>query len=427
MPRRNLLLLVSIAILSIVCYHRVQRSRYSQTLGEVFDHIERRYLEPVKEPELFQSAVEGMVGRLDEYSTYIKPEALSEFEESLNQQFPGVGMEVSLDPKTQQLIVVRPLVGSPAAEAGVRAGDRLLKIGGRTTQGLPLKDAVRLMRGEAGTPVVVTVQHEQETKPVDLTIVRAVIQVDSVLGDTRRADGTWNYLLEGHPGIGYLRINSFGEKTAAEMRKALDRLRSEGMRGLVLDMRNDPGGLFPAAVAVADMFIDSGVIVTTRSRGGKILRTYQAQSSGTYPNFPMAVLVNQYTASAAEIVAACLQDHKRAAIVGQRTWGKGTVQEVLVLDDDQGAIKLTTASYWRPSGQNIHRTRDADASAAWGVRPDPGLSVPVDDPQLSAWVRWRLQRDSRRPVSPEDKTFVDKPLEKAVGWVEKEMKQEKPQ
>jgi carboxyl-terminal processing protease len=425
MPRRNLHLLLAVAVVSLVCYLQKERSRYGHALVDVLHQIERRYLEPVDGATLFEGAVEGMVGRLDEHSAYISPKNLPEFNETISRQFVGVGMEIAIEPKSRQLMVVAPLAGSPAWEAGIRAGDKILSIDGLATQGIAIKDAERRIRGKPGSPVTLSLLHEGEKKPVELSIMRAVIHADTVLGDTRRADSTWNWFLAGYDRIGYLRINSFAENTEKEMAAALDRLAANRARGVILDLRNNPGGLLEAGVSVADMFLDSGVIVTTRSRGGRVRQTYSADGKAILPDVSMAILVNQYTASAAEIVAACLQDHGRAVIVGQRTYGKGTVQELIDLEENQGLLKLTTASYWRPSGRDISRPKNADADHDWGVTPNRGFEVSLEGEELARWFRWRAQRDTRRPspgATPRDeedpRPQADAALMKAVDYIE---------
>jgi carboxyl-terminal processing protease len=431
MPRRNLLILLTVCIIALVCYQKVQTNQYGQILANSLEIIDHLALEKVDPEELYEGAMDGMVGRLDEYSSYIPPKSLAEFQEAIDQQFGGVGMEVSLDPKTRQMTVVSPLVGSPAYEAGVRAGDRILRIGELSTQGMSIKDAVGLMRGKPGDQVAITVLHQGEDKPVDIKIVRAVIQVDTVLGDTRNTDGSWNYFLVGADHIGYLRIDSFAEKTPEDLKRAVEWLLSQGMRGLILDLRDNPGGLFPAAKDICDMFISSGTIVTTRGRDGRILEARQASGKGPFTKFPLVVLVNQYSASASEILAACLQDHHRATIVGQRTWGKGTVQQIIDLDDKHGALKLTMASYWRPSDQNIHRRRDAGENENWGVRPDPGYDVTVDGDELTRLRLWRLHRDISKDVQhavegKDDETFVDRQLAKAAECLLKKIEKGPP-
>ena len=426
MPRRNLFVLVAVTLVALLCYQRVQKNPYGRVLAQAMTKIENRYLEPIRTSELFEGAMDGMVGRLDDYSAYITPADLQEFHESIDQEFGGVGMEVALEPQTRQLTVLSPLVGSPAYKAGIRAGDKLLRIGQASTQGMSLKDAVGLLRGKPGDLVALTVLHEGEEKPVEITIVRNVIQVDTVWGDTRNADGSWNFFLEGRDRIGYIRISSFTDKTVDELRQALDWLSEHDMRGLVLDLRDDPGGYLDAAVDVCDLLIDSGVIVTTRRRDGRISRTYAASGQGRFTDFPMAVLVNQQTASAAEIVAACLQDHHRAAIVGGRTYGKGTVQEVIDLEKGCGALKLTTSSYWRPSGKNIHRPPTAGIKADWGVSPDEGCKVALTSEEQTRWRLWRAHRDAFQSAANNGKgkkdaePFVDRALWRAVECVEKE-------
>jgi len=399
MPRRNIALLLLIAAFSLACYFKV--NYYGRILVFAMDEIRERALEEVDQQELFEGALEGMTGRLDGYSVYIAPKELTEFEENLDQEFGGVGIQILMDQQTRQLIVVTPLYGTPAHKAGIRAGDVILRIDGVGTHGLSIHDAAERMRGKPGEPVVLTVQHPGERKPIDVKIVRAVIQVDSVLGDTRDAEGHWNYFLDGHDGIGYLRIESFGKETVNELNHALATLTEAGMRGLVLDLRNDPGGLLTAAVGTCDLLVDSGVIVTTRDRSQKVKRTYEATAPGTYGGFPIAVLVNQKSASASEIVAACLQDQRKdAVVVGQRTYGKGTVQEVILLEGGLGALKLTTSSYWRPSGKDIHRTRKATEEDDWGVRPDKGYEVVLDEEGWIRLVHWRNRRDANQKLEP---------------------------
>lgn len=421
MPRRTLYLLVIVPLVSLLCYNHVQDSRYIPVLARAMKRIEKDALEEIAGQTLFEGAMAGMVGQLDEYSHYIPPQNLDAFHEELDQQFGGVGMEVGIDPQTRQLIVLSPLVGTPAAAAGVRSGDCILKIDGESTVDMSLQDAVERMRGRPGEAVNVTLLHEGSEEPVDLRLVRAVIQKETVVGDTRNPDGTWNYFLEGADKIGYLRITSFAENTGSELRQHLQWLTEQGMRGLILDLRNNPGGLLEAACEVADLFLQRGdVIVTTRNREGVIQEGFVARENGPFSGFPMAVLVNHYSASASEIVSAALQDHQRAVVVGQRTWGKGTVQEVIELDDPYGAMALTTASYWRPSGRNIHRTGDASDSDDWGVRPGAGDEIVLDDSELASWLRWRLRRDAGRPMDEstleetiEGQTETDVPAEDA--------------
>jgi carboxyl-terminal processing protease len=444
MPRRNLFWLIVVAGVSLVCYHAVPGSRYSRALADVFDHVSRRYFQPIGGAELFQGAMQGLRERLDDNSAYIPPSKQQAFEEDLGRQFGGVGLSVSLDPATKQLTVLSPLPDSPACQAGIRQGDWILKIDGHSTQDMPLADAVTRMHGKVDAPVTLTILHAGAAEPVELTLVRKVIQVPTVEGDTRNPDGGWNFFLPGRDRIGYVRVLGFvdpetveptGDKTkntVADLKKALLELTRGKMRGLVLDLRDDPGGSLKAAVEVCDLFIPNGLIVTTRGRDGKILQAFQATGAAPFTDFPMAVLVNQYSASASEIVAACLQDHHRAVVVGQRSFGKGTVQEVTDLGDALGELKLTIATYWRPSGRNIHHARDDAKDATWGVLPDPGYNVPVSDDALARFQRWRQDRDNAwladgKSAAPHPggqkaerfQDFIDRPLAKAVEYLEK--------
>ena len=425
MPRRNLLILLVVTLVALVCYQHAERNPYVRVLADAMTMIEKRSLEPAKDAELFEGAMDGMLGQLDDYSTYISPADLPEFQESIDLQFAGVGMELALDPETKQLTVLSPLVGSPAYRAGILAGDRILRIGKATTEGISLGDAVALLHGKPGEPVTLSILHEGGKQPVEIKLVREIIQVPSVLGDTRNADGSWNFMLQGRDRIGYLRISSFTDDTAAELGEAIAWLSAHDMRGLVLDLRDDPGGYLTAAVDVCDLMVRRGVIVTTRSRGGRISRSFDATGDAAFTAFPLAVVVNQQTASAAEIVAACLQDHHRAVVVGQRTFGKGTVQEIIELGRDYGAMKLTTSSYWRPSGQNIQRPPHAAATDQWGVSPDKGYQVVLGKEEFVRWQLWRAQRDvfqpaaERGPAKNGEKPFIDRQLLRAVEYVEK--------
>ena len=241
-----------------------------------------------------------------------------------------------------------------------------------------------------------------------------MVQDASVIGDTRNPDGSWNFFLAGHDKIGYLRITDVTEHTVDELRQALAWMTDKGMRGLVLDLADDPGGYLAAAVDICDLLIASGEIVTTRGRGGKIRESYFADGKAPFTDFPIAVIVNQDSASAAEIIAACLQDNDRAVVVGQRSYGKGTVQELIDLEPGCGAMKLTTASYWRPSGKNIQRPHKDGDKGDWGVSPNKGFEVKLTDDELQRWEEWRQQRHDHQSLAEktqpknEPKPFVDR-------------------
>ena len=435
MPRRNLRVLVLALLVCLLCAPRVSRS--GRVLWFAMRHIEAHYLTPVDEDKLFQGAMDGMTRALgDPYSAYIPPEILPEFNEQIDRQFGGLGIEIRIDHDTKYLTVASPLVGTPAAEAGLLAGDRILRIDDESTQGLSIEDAAKLLRGLPGEPVTLTISRKGAKETRQVEVVRAEIQVGTVLGDTRDADGSWDYYLDGHPGIGYLRLDSFGENTGAQMREVIADLKRQGLKGLILDMRGNPGGLLPAAIDVCDLFvspddppstgpggehISSGLILTTRDRRGQVIQEFYAHDDGTVNGFPMAVLVNGESASAAEIVAACLQDHGKAIVVGERSFGKGTVQEILDFHPDQGLLKLTMASYWRPSGRNINRSEGAQE---WGVSPNDGFAVALDDEERVNLAVARRMRDVAESYTDEELAaekvpeFNDRQRSAAVGWIE---------
>jgi len=411
MPQRNVTIIFLTAVVSVVCYQKAIRNRFAGALAEALGQISRYYVEPVDDRRLFEGAMQGMVQQLDPYSAYIGPQELSEFQETLEQQFGGVGIIVEINPQTQRLTVLSPLVGTPAYEAGMRAGDTVLAIDGESTEGFSLEDAVRRMRGPPDTPVRLEIMHKGEQQSIQLTLTRAIIHVDSVLGDTHNPDGSWSYVLEQDLRIGYIRIINFGDATAGELRRTLGDLAGR-VEAVILDLRGNAGGLLTAAVETSDMFLEGGAIVSTRGRSHHRGKQYSAQTGNEVlpADLPLAILVDRYTASASEILTACLQDHGRAVVVGQRTWGKGTVQNVLSLESGNSALKLTTATYWRPSGTNIHRSRNATEEDDWGVRPDPGFEVVLDDKEFARLMTYRRQRDfAADPVPPTPSTPAEDP------------------
>lgn len=397
MTPRNLSFVLITFLVSLVCYERAETNRFATPLGLSIRLIEKNYVEPVDSRRLFEAAMNGIIGSLDDpYSEYIPPDRKQRFDESLEGEFGGVGIVVDPNTKLNCLTVLSPIVGTPAYRAGLRAGDSILEIDGKTTAGMAINDAVRLMRGRIGSQVVLTIKHPGETDSQQVPLTRAVIRIDSVLGDGRRPDGSWDFFLEENPRLQYLRINTFGEHTAEELRTALESTAVQGRRaeGVILDLRNNAGGLLKSAIEVCDMFLDEGVIVSTRGRDGADKEEFRARKGMVIgADVPIAVLVNGYSASASEILAACLQDHRRAVVVGERTWGKGTVQNVIPFEGGRSALRLTTATYWRPSNQNIHRSKTAKEDDEWGVRPSDGMSVAMDVELAKQVLRYRRFRD----------------------------------
>jgi carboxyl-terminal processing protease len=424
MPSRNLLSLCLVILFSWACYLRADRNQYATTVSDAMEIISHNYLEHVSQRELYENAMTGMTSGLDPYSGYIPPEDFGYFKEELDQEFGGIGILVEFDRDTNRPTVVSPLVDTPAAQAGVRAGDTILAIDGQDTSSMTFRDTLELIRGKPGEIVALTVLHVGDQEPEVLEIERAIIPVESVLGDRRLPDGSWDFHLESEPRIVYVRLVTFGENSVEELRSALQKTSGDA---ILLDLRDNAGGLLTAAVEICDQLITDGTIVTIRGRDGEIRDHYMATPQTTVaPGVPIAVLVNNFSASASEIVAACLQDHGRAAIVGARTWGKGTVQNVIELEGGKAALKLTTASYWRPSGENIHRLREDGDDDQWGVQPSQQLRVPLTEEEADAVRQARRRKDTAQWAPSEDPdgdtdTATDPQLQKAVEYLQQRL------
>ena len=359
-------------------------------LVDTLDQVERNYVEDISRRQLVEAAIKGVLRELDPYSGYIGPDDMDEFRGTVESEFGGIGISISTE--NRQLEVLSPLVGTPAYEAGVMSGDRIVKIGGESTKGFRVDDAVKRLKGKPGSDVTITVIHPGESKEEDITIVRQMIQVETVVGDHRKPDDSWSFVLDEQKQIGYIHVTAFSRRTARELRKPLAELKKAGIRGLVLDLRFNPGGLLSSAIEVSDMFVSKGRIVSTEGRNTKP-RAWDAKENGTFDDFKMVVLVNRFSASASEIVSACLQDHKRAVVMGERTWGKGSVQNVIELEDGGSALKLTTASYHRPSGKNINRLPNAKEEDEWGVTPNDGFTLKLTNQQMYEMREFRRKRN----------------------------------
>lgn len=338
--------------------------RNLSVFARALSHLENSYVDVVDQDALIRGAIRGMIGALDPHSAYLDPEAYRILTSNTEGRFGGIGVEI--DVRDGWLTVTNAVRGGPAERAGVRPGDRFLSIDGRGARDLPIEEAVRLMRGEPGTEVRFRLRRTGVEDAVEVTLARELIRVEAVQARVL-ADRTV-----------YVRLRSFQESTHAELRVALDEAtratrEAGGVAGLVLDMRDNPGGLLGQAILVADEFLADGVIVSTQGRGGRLLDEARAVGPGTREAYPIVVLVNGYTASAAEIVAGALQDRRRAVIAGTRTFGKGSVQNVIELPDGS-AIKVTIARYYTPSGRSIQ---------AEGIVPDVIIDE-VDDAALES-------------------------------------------
>lgn len=394
-------------------------------LADTLEQVRANYIDSqVTERELVEAAIQGMMSKLDPYSNYITPTELDQFRKGVEREFVGIGIQVA--ERDGQIQIVSPLFGTPAWRAGLRAGDRILTIAETSTRGLSIDDAIKLMSGEPGTEVTISVLHRADTVPQTVTLKRELIQQPTVLGYRRSADGVWDYFCDADDNIGYVRLAAFSRGTADDLARVLRELLAHGMQGLVLDLRFNPGGMLNQAIEVSDLFLHEGRIVSVVGRANNP-PPWDARAEGTLipPGFPLAVLVNRFSASAAEIVSACLQDHKVAVIVGERTWGKGSVQNIIDLEHGRSALKLTTAGYQRPSGKNIHRAPTATESDEWGVTPDDGYAIGYSDHDLmQLGVRFNQLDALADPALPDDDVaetpaaeFVDRQLDKALEYL----------
>ncbi|MEE1949199.1 S41 family peptidase [Pseudomonas alcaligenes] len=340
-----------------------------RTFAEVMDRIKAAYVEPVDDKTLLENAIKGMLGNLDPHSAYLEPEAFAELQESTSGEFGGLGIEVGTEDGF--IKVVSPIDDTPASKAGIQPGDLIVKIDGQPTKGLSLMEAVDKMRGKAGSKINLTLVREGG-KPFDVELTRAVIKVKSVRSQ----------LLE--DGYGLIRISQFQVNTGEEVGKALAKLRKDNgkkLRGLVLDLRNNPGGVLQAAVEVADHFLKKGLIVYTEGRIANSELRFNADPADASEGVPLVVLINGGSASASEIVAGALQDHKRGVLMGTDSFGKGSVQTVLPLNNDR-ALKLTTALYFTPNGRSIQAqgiVPDIEVARAKLTREDSGELIKEAD------------------------------------------------
>ena len=316
---------------------------------EVFSKIKNDYVEPVDDRQLLEDAIRGMLEGLDPHSSYLDKEAYQELQEGTTGEFGGLGIEVGLEDGFVK--VIAPIDDTPAQKAGIQSGDLIIRIDDTPVKGMSLNDAVTRMRGKPGTNIDLTIVRDGIEKPFKITLQRDIIKIKSVKHKT----------LE--PGYGYLRISNFQSNTSQELNKQLDKLKEDNnnnLKGLIIDLRNNPGGILNAAVDVADTFLDKGLIVYTEGRIQDSQLKFNAKPGDALKNIPIVVMVNEGSASASEIVAGALQDHNRAIIIGEQTFGKGSVQTILPMNNE-AAVKLTTARYYTPSGRSIQ---------ASGIKPD---------------------------------------------------------
>jgi carboxyl-terminal processing protease len=394
------ILFVSALCLRVLMDHeaRADPARSSEVIGEVRQKIKDYYVETVDDEKLLYGALSGMVRGLDEHSQFLPPDEFRNMMIQTEGSFGGLGVEISM--KDGWLTVVTPLLGTPAYRAGVLAGDRIIGIEGESTRGKELNDAVKVLRGKPGSKVTITVFSRGATKPRKVVIKRAIIKIQAV---------RFSHLIEDTDKIGYVKVISFQSDTTDGLRGAVEELLKKDMKALIIDLRNNPGGLLDQAVAVSDLFLESGDIVSTKGRAMRRSNSVRrARKPGTLKGFPIVVLMNEFSASASEIVAAALRDNDRARLVGQKSYGKGSVQtilEVQIRKGVKGALKLTTAKYFTPAGISIHGT---------GIQPDLKIKMSieqlraVEERQQSDWIL--RNQPGRLPVEPGAETPKTDPV-----------------
>jgi len=373
-----------------------------RTFTEIFGRIKQDYVEPVSDKKLLEDAIRGMLSGLDPHSAYLAADEYQELKEGTTGQFGGLGIEVTME--NGFIKVVSPIDDTPAQRAGLKTGDLIVKLDEQPVKGMSLTDAVKLMRGEPGSKILLTIVREGEEAPLKITLIRDIIKVKSVK----------NRLLE--KGYGYLRISSFQSGTGEGLKESLAALKKENggdLKGLVLDLRNNPGGVLNAAVEVSDAFIKSGLIVYTEGRIANSEMRFNAAPDDLLNGAPIVVLINAGSASASEIVAGALQDQKRAVIMGEKSFGKGSVQTILPTSNG-AAVKLTTARYFTPSGRSIQ---------AQGIEPDvtvarvklesldKGEFTPVKEADLSRHLQNGNKTEDAKKNLQDDKDKKDEPLE----------------
>jgi len=358
MIKKKLILLLPFFLLFILSAHSAENNIYKKIdlFGEVLEKINKEYVDEINQSESMDSAINGLLQSLDPYSAYMSPEIFNEMQTETSGEFGGLGIEVSMEAGVVK--VISPIDDTPASRAGIKAGDYIVKINDIQVQGKSLSEAVELMRGPVGTGIELTVRRRGEKKALTFNIVREVIQIQSVKAD----------LIEKN--IGYIRLTSFNENSGNQIKKEIEKFeKNKNLKSYILDLRNNPGGLLSQAIKISDFFLDNGEIVSTKSRKISENRKWFAKKGDLINGKTLIVLINYGSASASEIVAGALKDHKRAILLGENSYGKGSVQSIIPLKNN-GAIRLTVAKYYLPSGKSISEV---------GVSPDIEISEETDN------------------------------------------------
>jgi carboxyl-terminal processing protease len=385
---------------------RAETYRLLNLFGDVFERMRAEYVEPVNDRDAIENAIQGMLSSLDPHSSYLNQRSFRDMQTQTRGEFGGLGIEVTQD--GGYIKVISPIDETPAARAGVRPGDFITHLNGTSVQGLSLQEAVEQMRGQRGTQIRLTIRRQGAERPIELTLTRDVIRPQVVR--FRLEDGN----------LGYVRVTSFNEQTEAGLRRAVQQLKQQaqgGLKGLVLDLRNNPGGLLDQAVQVSDDFLTQGEIVSTRARRQEDAQRWNARPGDIADGLPIVVLINGGSASASEIVAGALQDHRRAVVLGVKSFGKGSVQTVMPIPGN-GAIRLTTARYYTPSGRSIQGTGIEPDIEVLATREETRAGQPPRDREadLRRSLRNDGQAETRAPIPPP-------PLNLPAGLAERVVRQ----
>ncbi|CAN5580277.1 S41 family peptidase [soil metagenome] len=392
-----------------------------RTVVDVLAEVDKNYyrnLTPAEKKKFVEDMINGGLHTLDPHSQYFNEDALTKFEHDSIGEFGGIGITVLIESTEPYLVIQSPMPGTPAYDAGLAPGDVIMAIDGKDMKGIAYEDARKFIIGEAGTKVTFSIRRgDQDAKPFDVTMTRAKIEQHAVKGYVRQvSDPTqWNYIADAASGIAVIRLEQFNEKATTELRTALEAAAKEGMKALILDLRGNGGGLLTQAHEISDLFLKEGGIVSTKNRDEKVRVLKAKDDKNKWENpetLPMAVLVDHGSASASEIVAAALQENGRAIIIGERSYGKGSVQKVYHLPpDEKRAVKLTSEIWLTPSGKHIHREPTSKESDQWGVIPTPGYEVKLslDDLKRRAQLIRKLDVVAGKPgVAPPPKPVDEK-------------------
>jgi carboxyl-terminal processing protease len=406
MSGKSLKILIVGLALCLACYFNAARYRPGRDVAYAIDIITDSYVDPISQADLKQAAMQGMLESLDPHSSFVSEKSLGRFNEIFEQRFAGLGVQVEGPPIRPAITVITTLFNSPAFRAGLMPGDLIVQVDGIDVRSMDTSEVSKKISGTVGSEVLLGIDRSGERLNIQAT--REFVDVESVTGDRRRADGTWDFRLQSAPQIAYIHSDLFGEKTAREIQSALESLEGK-IDAVILDLRDNGGGLLQAAIEVCDLFLDEGRIVSTLGRRQTSMESVDAQRGTVVPtSVPIAVLINSNSASASEVVAACLKDHQRAVIVGQRSYGKGSVQSIIPVEGGRAAIRFTTAYYFPPSGQRIHRKLKDTDSDPWGVLPSDGAEVLLSEEQN----RKAIERMRRRSDPLRNGALANHPLSK---------------